>query len=456
VGFGDVTGITVNCAPDYYAVGVSATGVAGGALVLQDAIQPSGAVDSLTIMGDGNFSFPMVVAAGGSYDVSVASSPLCESCTIAGASSTGVLSVSGPIPTVPVTCSPTLFNVGGTVTGLTTGQSIALSNSGGSPITVDANGVFDFPLQVPNGGAYDAELVPPSVDTCPVQTCTLSGNNSTVQCADVTSISVACTTNTYTVSAQVSGLQGSLSNTNGSIQVSSDGVYAFPAQDAGSTYNVQVAPTDPSDNACTISGVASGPLCGNVMLTVSCQPTAFTLGGQVSGLPIGATVTLASPGEPALQVSANGTFAFVNPIAIGGTYDVTVATQPANAVCTPTAATNSGSVGEANVSTVQVNCVSSFPVTVNITNQCSPATAVTVSDSVNNVSVDSPSTASSVVALETLFASNTYDITVDCNDGCGSDFSLTFASGGAPAGGNQTVTGPVTIDAIGCCEVCGS
>ncbi|HET8725133.1 MAG TPA: hypothetical protein VFM53_13130, partial [Anaeromyxobacteraceae bacterium] len=80
----------------------------------------------------------------------------------------------------------------------------------------------------------------------------------------------------------------------------------------------------------------------------------FRLGGTVSGVRTPGLV-LASPGQPPLALDAGATgFTFAAALPPGAGYDVTVAQQPANQICT--VANGTGTVGAADVSSVAVNC----------------------------------------------------------------------------------------------------
>src|SRR5713226_1206253 len=91
----------------------------------------------------------------------------------------------------------------------------------------------------------------------------------------------------------------------------------------------------------------------------------FTVGGSVSGL-AGTGLVLADNGTDKLTVSANGTSAFATTVAKGGSYAVTVQTQPSNPTqtCAASPSTASGSNISANV-TVTVSCTTN-PVTATI------------------------------------------------------------------------------------------
>jgi hypothetical protein len=80
---------------------------------------------------------------------------------------------------------------------------------------------------------------------------------------------------------------------------------------------------------------------------------AFSVGGSVTGLGAGKTLTLQNSAADDLTVNANGSFVFVTRLDSGVAYAVTVKTQPSGQRCTVTQGT--GTV-TANVSDVQVRC----------------------------------------------------------------------------------------------------
>jgi hypothetical protein len=81
-------------------------------------------------------------------------------------------------------------------------------------------------------------------------------------------------------------------------------------------------------------------------------PASYTIGGTVSGLT--GTVVLQDNGGDDLSVTANGSFTFATPVADGGSYAVTVKTQPSGQTCT--VASGSGTVSGASVTNVAVTC----------------------------------------------------------------------------------------------------
>jgi len=71
-------------------------------------------------------------------------------------------------------------------------------------------------------------------------------------------------------------------------------------------------------------------------------PQSYTIGGAVSGLATGESVTLADNGTDTVAVNGNTTFVFPTKIAQDGSYAVTVKTQPAAQNCTVSAGSGSG------------------------------------------------------------------------------------------------------------------
>src|SRR6202521_2076521 len=172
-------------------------------------------------------------------------------------------------------CSPT-YTVGGMVTGLT-GSGLVVRDNGGDNLVVPASGPFTFATKLASGAVYNVTVY--TQPTSPSQTCVVTSGSGTVGASNVTNVSVACTTNSYTIGGMVTGLTG-------------------------------------------------------------------------SGL------VLRDNGGDDLSVTAAGAFTFATPVPSGMTYSVTVFNQPAipNPPCTVANGTGSGTVTNANVTTVVVAC----------------------------------------------------------------------------------------------------
>jgi hypothetical protein len=88
------------------------------------------------------------------------------------------------------------------------------------------------------------------------------------------------------------------------------------------------------------------------------------IGGTLSGLPSGSSVTLQNNGTDNLTLTADGSFTFADAIGDGETYSVTVLTQPVGATCTVTS--GSGTVSESSsssITSVVVTCTATAAIT---------------------------------------------------------------------------------------------
>ena len=259
---------------------------------------------------------------------------------------------------VMVPASLSSFTIGGNVSGLGAGKSVVLLNNGGDALTRNANGSFTFATPLANGAAYAV-----TVGTQPVgQTCTVSNGTGTVASANVTNVTVNCTSNTYTIGGSVSGLGAGnsvvlLNNGGDALTRNANGSFTFATPLAnGAAYAVTVG-TQPVGQTCSVSNGTGTVASANVTnVAVNCVnvPT-YTIGGSVSGLVTGKTVGLLNNGGDALTVNANGSFTFATALTSGSAYAVTVGTQPVGQVCTVSNGT--GTVASANVTNVAVSCV---------------------------------------------------------------------------------------------------
>jgi N-acetylneuraminic acid mutarotase len=94
--------------------------------------------------------------------------------------------------------------------------------------------------------------------------------------------------------------------------------------------------------------------CGNDDEGTHIPAATYTVGGQLSGLESGASVTLQNNGADDLTLAANGTFTFSTAIADGAAYHVTVLTSPAEHGCAVT--NGEGTIHAADVADVAIVC----------------------------------------------------------------------------------------------------
>ena len=359
-GGGGGAGAAASSGATTYTVGGTVTGLAGGtSLVLQD-----NGGDILNISANGSFTFATPIANGASYSVTVLTQPTgpAQTCTV----NVGSGTISGAnIANVSVVCSTNTYTVSGSVTGLAAGTSVVLQDNGGDNLSVSANGNFSFATAVASGANYNVTVL--TQPSCPTQTCTVNGGTGIIAAANISSVTVSCSTNAYTVSGTMSGLTGTglvLQNNGGddlSITANGGFVFATPVV-SGASYNVTVK-TQPSGptQTCTVSA-GSGAIT-NVNATnvsVLCSTNSYSVGGTVSGL-AGTGMILQDNGTDDLIISANGSFTLATNVASGASYNVTVKTQPAALSQTCSVTSGTGAVVAANITSVAVNCVTPSP-----------------------------------------------------------------------------------------------
>ncbi|TNF98006.1 MAG: hypothetical protein EP297_09185 [Gammaproteobacteria bacterium] len=81
----------------------------------------------------------------------------------------------------------------------------------------------------------------------------------------------------------------------------------------------------------------------------------YTIGGLLSGLQAGKSVTMQNNGADDLILNTDGSFTLATAIANTASYNVQISSQPAGQTCTATS--NTGVVAGANITNVAVNCV---------------------------------------------------------------------------------------------------
>lgn len=164
-----------------YIVAGTINGLSASGLVLQN-----NGGDNLTVqIAASSFQFSTSVAAGGSYDVTVAAQPAGLVCTVTNGAGTNV---QGTITNAAVSCDANTYTIAGTISGLTS-TGLVLQNNGTDSLTVAANATtFQFQTAIAAGGGYGVvPLAQPAGLTCTVS----SGVGSKVN-ANIDSIRVTC------------------------------------------------------------------------------------------------------------------------------------------------------------------------------------------------------------------------------------------------------------------------
>lgn len=255
VGAGAVSSVVINCTTTQYAIGGSVSNLKG------TVVLSNGGVDTTVTSSNGTYAFPPVDD-GSDYAVTVKTQPTVpvQVCSLAGASGT----VSGAaVSNIGLSCVTTKFNVGGTVDASYAGSGLVLQNNGGANLTVPQSATgFTFGTKVDSGASYGVSVL--TNPTNPWQTCSVASASGPVTNADITAPSVTCTTNSYALKVQVTGLAAQpIKITNGSelLTFATSGTQSFTTTvSSGSAYNVTID-TAPSDIPCFVTG-GSGTMAG--------------------------------------------------------------------------------------------------------------------------------------------------------------------------------------------------
>lgn len=254
--------------PVTYTVGGSVTGLVSGTTV---TLQNNGG-NNTPVAVNASFSFSSGVASGASYEVTVLTQPVGQVCSVAKAS--GVIGSANV--SVAVTCVPNPYTVGGTVTGLLPGNVLSLADNTSLGVSVTANGAFTFTPAQPSGLTYTVAVAPQGQPAG--QTCSVANGSGTIAGANVTNVTVSCTTTTYQINVSVLGqptVTGLVLQDNGgdNLTPTTGGNYTFSTRLAyGSNYSVSIL-TQPTGSTipCFVSSNASGGVpAANVSVAVTC------------------------------------------------------------------------------------------------------------------------------------------------------------------------------------------
>ena len=262
----------------------------------------------------------------------------------------------GPVTDGPTEAPAPTYVVGGTITGLS-GSGLVLQNNAGDNLTVTAPAtMFAFATRVSQGGAYAVTVL--TQPSTPSQTCVVTAGTGTAS-ANVATVSIACTTRTFTVGGTVTGLTGTglvLRNGAENLPVAANAAsFVFTTSVAsGATYAVTVG-TQPSSQSCVV-GAGTGTVgAGNVTtVTVTCT-NLYTVGGTIGGLTATGLVLRNNGGDDRTVAANATTFTFATGLASAAAYAVTVQAQPLGLICAVTGGT--GTIATSNVTSVIVSCM---------------------------------------------------------------------------------------------------
>jgi hypothetical protein len=225
----DVSSVAIACNTDKHYVSGDVVGLRGSGVVIQN----NGADDLALVATAQRFIFPIKVASGERFAVTVKAQPSgpSQQCTL----SAGVGVMAGAdVADAKLVCSTSKFRIGGSVRSLA-GRGLILQDNAGDDLTLSASasGDFFFATPVESGSSYAVTIK--QQPQAPEQRCSLRDASGTVGAADVRTVVVDC----GGVIANPSGTETTSMHTpNGSFHdtVTSDPktgkVYVFPSYDA--------------------------------------------------------------------------------------------------------------------------------------------------------------------------------------------------------------------------------
>ncbi|HSI04153.1 MAG TPA: hypothetical protein VLC93_06745, partial [Myxococcota bacterium] len=359
---GNVTSIAVNCGNDPTLAG-TVNGLAGTGLV----IAYNGAHDQ-AITANGMFSFPSPLRPGTHYTVTVVTQPSnpWQTCTIANGDAT---IADDDVSNVAIDCVTNTYAVNGVVHGLH-GTGLVLHNGADSlpvsaSVTPGADVAFTFPTQVASGVAYGVGVT--GYPLSPTEVCLVTSGSGVIANAAAT-VAVNCGP-AYLLSVTVVGLTGAgltLENdsTTGTetVSVEADGVHAFAAPIApGDNYEVSVG-TQPAAQTCLVVGGTGQVVSNDVSSVLVVCDGGYTVSGTVTGL-VGSGLVLSDDNGATVDISGNGSFAFLKTYADAAPYDISAMSSPIEPWQTCAVANGTGAIAAASVTDVAVTCTTnSYPI----------------------------------------------------------------------------------------------
>ena len=179
IGDADVTTVVVDCSATSFTIGGTVTGLTG-TVMLNDL---PGA--SVSVTSNGTYAFPVIVAGGTPYNVTVKAQPsyppAAQTCAVSNASG----SVNGNVVDVNVTCTTNSFTVGGNAFGVS--GTAVLQDNGGDDLDVKS-GPFTFVTAVASGKTYAV-----TIKTQPAtQTCSIANGSGLVTSGAISNVVLAC------------------------------------------------------------------------------------------------------------------------------------------------------------------------------------------------------------------------------------------------------------------------
>ena len=327
----DVTDVVVDCATTTYTIGGTVLGLVGSGMVLTNN---NG--DDKPITGSGNvpFTFSTSVASGTDFAVAIKTQPGGQTCSVSGGMGTvGAANVAS----IVINCNAGTFTIGGMVSGLQ-GTVVLKNNLTADTAMVTANGGFAFPMPLATTSMYSITVGTQPSYPPRSQNCIVTNGTGTVGSANVTSVTVACSTNSFSVGGSVTGLTGSLALKNGTDTLTvTTPMFTFGALVlSGNTYNVQIT-AQPAGQTCSLTSGATGTVGNGNVTNVAITCTAaggdpgILCGAGLYCDPAAGQLCCINNGTPACATACNG--GGTTPIRCDDQADCAAAGTPALVCC---------------------------------------------------------------------------------------------------------------------------
>jgi hypothetical protein len=432
---GSNVSLNVTCTTEQYNIHVNVSGLAAG----NDLVLQNNGADDLSINANGNSTFATALDDGSAYDVTVLTQPTTpnQNCDITNGSG----NLAGNDVTVDVTCTIEQYTISVDVSGLAIGNDVVLQNNGSDDLTISSNGSSTFATALDDETDYLVSVL--TQPSAPNQTCVLANESGTVAGANVTDITLTCTTEQYDIVLNVSGLAAtnnvSFANGVDTATFNSDGSQTITTADDGTAYDIDIT-TQPNtpDQVCSFDDADTGNISGDdVTINVTCEITQYDINVDVSGLAAGNSVILQNNGGDDLTINSNGISTFSNPLDDGTNYAVTIVTQPISPNQTCVVTNGTGTVAGSDVNNINVTCT---------TDTYFVGGTVTGMLNVNEIILDNNMQETALVSCNGPFVFNTplddlstYDVTVLINPDSPAQDCEVFM-------GNGTIDGDDVID----------
>jgi len=225
------------------------------------------ASENLNVAGNGNYVFATRLTTGTSYNISIATQPEGQTCSI---SDGGGVVGSSDITSAQIVCedlTPALtYSIGGSVRGLK--GALTLSLNGRENLSIESNSGYVFVTQLPIGVAYNI-----AINSQPDrQICSISNASGVIAVATTTS-QIVCEDITNPANGTVNGLVGDVViqvNDSQPARISHDGAFEFAVNEKiGAAYSATIL-EQPLAQDCVVTNPTGNVGQSGITISITC------------------------------------------------------------------------------------------------------------------------------------------------------------------------------------------